>query len=100
MSRRPGDRDSRGPGVGRRPLRSGEGGAMPVPAHADVAHELRVLREKGLLRLRHLDLPVLAAAAGAAGFAPPGADDVPSAVEDLLRAAVRALGDDEAGLAA
>lgn len=71
-----------------------------LPSHGGVARELRALREKGLIRIRRLDLPVLTAAAGVAGFAPSGADDAPAAVEDLLRSAVQALGDDETGLAA
>lgn len=67
----------------------------PAPDHDSLAQELRTLREKGLLRLRHLELPALRQAAltvqGAGG---------PTEVEALLRAAVRQLGEDETGLAA
>lgn len=69
-----------------------------MPGHDELARDLRVLRERGLLRLRRLSLPALSAAAEAAGLAV-GPEDA-RAVEVLLRRAVEALGDEEPGQAA
>lgn len=75
-------------------------GSIDVPpSHDDLVRELRQLREKGLIRLRHLDLPALAAAAQQAA-GPDGAVSGPLAVELLLRRAVDALGGDTWGTAA
>lgn len=71
----------------------------PPPAHADLVADLRVLRERGLIRLRRLELPALAAASRTAGLAAADSED-PRAMEDLLRRAVGALGDEEMGTAA
>ncbi len=60
---------------------------------------LKVLREKGLIRLRRLELPALTAAAICAGLASAAERD-PRAEEELLRRAVAALGDDDLGAAA
>jgi O-acetyl-ADP-ribose deacetylase (regulator of RNase III) len=60
----------------------------PGPALEDVIADLRVLRERGLVRLRHTDLAILSRAA--AGGAAPG--EGPAATEALLRAAVANLG--------
>jgi hypothetical protein len=65
------------------------------PSHADLVRDLRLLRERGLLRLRRLSLPALSAAARIAGRT--DADDDPQAIEWLLRRAVDALGDEEPG---
>lgn len=73
--------------------------ALQPPLHAHLARDLRLLREKGLIRLRALDVPALHAAARVAGLtASPDPD--PPAVEQLLRRAVQALGDEEPGRAA
>jgi hypothetical protein len=70
-----------------------------TPEHADLVADLKVLREKGLIRLRQLDLPALSAAALAAGLAAPDARG-PRTQEEILRRAVEALGEEETGLAA
>lgn len=58
-----------------------------------------MLRERGLIRLRQLDLPALQSAALSAGIAAADGQD-PRAEEELLRRAVAALGDQELGNAA
>jgi O-acetyl-ADP-ribose deacetylase (regulator of RNase III) len=73
------------------------GAALP-PAFEDLVRELRIVREKGLVRLRTLDLPALHQAARTAGR-DVGEPD-PQAVEALLREAVDALGGDTLGEAA
>lgn len=71
-----------------------------TPEHGELVRDLKVLREKGLLRLRSLDLQALQAAAEAVGEAAyPGGYD-PPAIENLLRKAVETLGGDEMGEAA
>jgi hypothetical protein len=55
------------------------------PAHEGLVHDLRVLRERGLLRIRTLELPALAAAAGWV-YASTGTGS-PEEIERLLRAA-------------
>jgi hypothetical protein len=64
------------------------------PEHNEVTRDLQVLRLRGLLRLRSLDLPALSRLADLAGTPGPGG------VERLLREAVQKLGNDEIGLAA
>jgi hypothetical protein len=73
--------------------------AEPLPGHDDLVADLRLLRERGLWKLRDLSLPALAAAAetwSGRHEATPG----PVTQERLLRAAVRRLGDDPPGVAA
>lgn len=72
------------------------GNGQGLPAHADLVRELRRLREKGLLRIRELDLPALEAVATAADSREPFG---PRAVEGLLRRATDRLGDDDLGTA-
>ncbi|WP_157248212.1 hypothetical protein [Nonomuraea typhae] len=62
---------------------------MPsVIRHADLVAELRTVRERGLLRLRHSPLPALAAAAGA------GDEELtPSAITALLERVVGGMAD-------
>jgi O-acetyl-ADP-ribose deacetylase (regulator of RNase III) len=62
---------------------------MPVE---DIVADLRLLRERGLVRIRHTELPVLRLAADRALAVPPG-ETGPRAIEALLRAAVASLGD-------
>jgi O-acetyl-ADP-ribose deacetylase (regulator of RNase III) len=70
-----------------------------VPSVEDIVGDLRVLRERGLVRLRHSDLPALRqAAAHSTVFAAAGGG--PGAVEALLRAAVENLGGGSLGEAA
>ncbi len=75
------------------------GGGVPsfrdAAVHGQVVAELRVLRERGLMRLRRLTLPTLALLAADATGAADG-----RAVEALLRQAVAALGEEEIGRAA
>jgi O-acetyl-ADP-ribose deacetylase (regulator of RNase III) len=70
-----------------------------LPAHAAVVKDLRLLRGKGLIRLRALDLPALRLAARLSGASGPGGDDA-TGVEVLLRESVDALGGDDMGKAA
>src|SRR5690348_11090083 len=71
----------------------------PAPSeHAELVRDLRTLREKGLLRIRRLELPALDAAARAAGLGATAGD--PRIREQLVRRAVDALGDEEPGQAA
>ena len=58
----------------------------------DIVADLRLLRERGLVRIRHTELPALRLAAGRAPAVPPG-ETGPRAIEALLRAAVASLGD-------
>jgi hypothetical protein len=68
------------------------------PAHESLVQDLRLLRERGLLRIRTLELPALAAAVeSTSGGARAGSADE---IERLLRTAISALGDGESGLAA
>jgi O-acetyl-ADP-ribose deacetylase (regulator of RNase III) len=69
------------------------------PTHEALVVDLKVVREKGLIRLRRLELPALSTAAACAGLASGPARD-PRAEEELLRRAVAALGDDDLGSAA
>jgi O-acetyl-ADP-ribose deacetylase (regulator of RNase III) len=72
-----------------------------VPSHESLVADLRRLRERGLLRLRQLDLPALRVAAGPVAGGD-GRDESHPAVqiEQFLRAAVDRLGDEETGTAA
>jgi O-acetyl-ADP-ribose deacetylase (regulator of RNase III) len=70
-----------------------------LPAHAAVVNDLRLLRGKGLIRLRALDLPALRLAARLSGASGPGGDDF-TGIEFLLRESVAALGGDDMGRAA
>ena len=63
----------------------------PVPVE-EIVTELRLLRERGLVRIRHTELPTLRLAAGRAAIVPAGATG-PRAIETLLQAAVGQLGD-------
>ena len=73
--------------------------APDVPALDEIVAELRILRERGLVRLRHTDLRDLSRAASRTGLA--GAvDGGPGAVEAMLRAAVENLGGGNLGGAA
>jgi O-acetyl-ADP-ribose deacetylase (regulator of RNase III) len=74
------------------------GNEYRLPRHEELTRELRLLREKGILRLRRITLPALDAAAQAAGFATEPGDA--RAIELLLRRAVQTLGDEEPGQAA
>ena len=79
-----------GPGQGDPPraeLIPGE----PVPVE-EIVTELRLLRERGLVRIRHTELPTLRLAASRAAIVPAGATG-PRAIETLLRAAAGQLGD-------
>jgi hypothetical protein len=73
-------------------------GAMPedpqLPPVADVIAELRLIRERSLVRLRHSDLPGLSLAASRTAMA---ADQGSGAIEVLLRAAVTNLGGGDLG---
>lgn len=68
---------------------------MPVEPHAptydDLLADLRVLREKGLMRLRGLHLPALQQAARGCGESDQEQHD-PPAIETMLRRAVEQLG--------
>jgi O-acetyl-ADP-ribose deacetylase (regulator of RNase III) len=70
-----------------------------VPALEEIVADLRVLRERGLVRLRHTDLAALsqAAARTSVGAAASGG---PGAIEALVRAAVENLGGGYLGAAA
>lgn len=58
----------------------------------DIVADLRLLRERGLVRIRHTDLAALRLAAEHAAILPAG-EPGPHAVETLLRAAVENLGE-------
>jgi hypothetical protein len=62
-----------------------------VPALDEIIAELRVLRERGLVRVRHTDLKGLSLAASRTGLAA-AVGGGPGAVEAMLRAAVENLG--------
>jgi hypothetical protein len=68
---------------------------MPVepqaPSYDDLVADLKVLREKGLIRLRTLHLPALQQAAQACGESEQEQHD-PPAIESMLRRAVEQLG--------
>lgn len=68
---------------------------MPVesraPSYDDLVTDLKVLREKGLIRLRTLHLPALQQAARACGESEREQHD-PPAIETMLRRAVEQLG--------
>jgi O-acetyl-ADP-ribose deacetylase (regulator of RNase III) len=66
-----------------------------IPTLEEIIADLRVLRERGLVRLRHTDLADLGRAAGRMG--PPGDS---SSVEALVRAAVDNLGGGSLGASA
>jgi O-acetyl-ADP-ribose deacetylase (regulator of RNase III) len=77
--------------------------ASPLPELADIIGDLRLLRQRGLVRIRHTDLAALrAAAARTAAGAPPGGDRIadPAPVEAVLRLAVENLGGGSLGAAA
>ncbi len=73
--------------------------APDVPTLDEIVADLRTLRERGLVRIRHTDLDDLMRAAGRTGLAeaPSGG---PGAVEAILRAAVENLGGGTLGGAA
>jgi hypothetical protein len=92
-------------------------GNLRLPTVDELVSDLRVLRERGLVRLRHSDLPSLRAAATRIGLVAnlatpgtvsevavagqdPGQGSDGSGVEAVLRAAVQNLGDSELGKAA
>jgi hypothetical protein len=58
---------------------------------ADIVADLRLIRERGLVRIRHTELPWLRLAASRTHIVPVG-DHGPCAIEALLRAAVENLG--------
>lgn len=62
----------------------------PIPV-ADIIADLRLIRERGLVRIRHTELPSLRSAASRTNVVPAG-DHSPRAIEALLRAAVDNLG--------
>jgi hypothetical protein len=73
--------------------------AEKLPEHDELVRDLKTLREKGLIRLRSLELPALRLAAITAGESEgPGWD--PLAIEALLRKAVAGLGGETMGEAA
>jgi hypothetical protein len=63
----------------------------PAPTYDDLVIDLKVLREKGLIRLRALRLPALQQAARACGESEQERHD-PPAIETMLRRAVDQLG--------
>jgi O-acetyl-ADP-ribose deacetylase (regulator of RNase III) len=65
----------------------------------DIVADLQLLRQRGLLRIRHAELSALRLAAGRALPVPPG-ENGPRAIEALLRAATANLGDGPLGVAA
>src|ERR1039457_4362244 len=65
--------------------------AFRVPLHDDLVRDLKLLREKGLIRLRLLHLPALQQAAQACGESEQEQHD-PPAIETMLRRAVEQLG--------
>jgi O-acetyl-ADP-ribose deacetylase (regulator of RNase III) len=71
----------------------------PEPTVEDLIDDLRVLRERGLVRLRHADLPHLRGAAAGSSVAAAAAGG-PGAVEALLRVAVDNIGGGSLGAAA
>jgi len=85
---------------------SGEGDRLPadpapegpIPVE-DIVADLRLLRERSLVRVRHTELSALRLAADRALAVPPG-EIGPRAIEALLRAAVANLGDGPLGAAA
>lgn len=58
--------------------------------HDDLVKELRTLRERGLLRIRHTPLPLLTAVSARLGL-PTGADVLPSSITRLLDRVVAGL---------
>ena len=70
-----------------------------VPALDEVVADLRILRERGLVRLRHTDLKVCRGQPAAPGW-PTAAGGGPGAVEAMLRTAVENLGGGTLGGAA
>jgi O-acetyl-ADP-ribose deacetylase (regulator of RNase III) len=85
---------------------SGQGDRLPddpIPDSLilveDIVADLRLLRERGLVRIRHTELPALRLAADRALAVPPG-ETGPRAIEALLRAAVANLDDGPLGGAA
>jgi hypothetical protein len=70
----------------------------PIPSHEQMMLDLRVLRQRGVLRVRLLNLPALREAAGVASARPEA--DTAVQIEELLRVAVDRLGDEEIGMAA
>jgi hypothetical protein len=62
-----------------------------APTYDDLVVDLKILREKGLLRLRNLHLPALQQAARACGESEQDDHD-PPAIESMLRRAVEQLG--------
>jgi hypothetical protein len=73
--------------------------APDVPTLDEIIVELRILRERGLVRLRHTDLENLGRAAGRAALAS-AVGGGPGAVEAMVRAAVENLGGGDLGGAA
>jgi hypothetical protein len=70
-----------------------------VPGIDEIVVELRIIRERGLVRLRHTDLRNLSRAAARTGLAP-AVGGGPGATEAVLRAAVENLGGGNLGGAA
>src|SRR5690349_10635597 len=70
-----------------------------MPTLDEIVADLRLLRKRGLVRIRHSDLPALETAVGYTEV-PAAAGGGPGAVEELLRAAVSRLGDGSLGAAA
>ncbi|MDT0309013.1 macro domain-containing protein [Streptomyces sp. DSM 44917] len=64
-----------------------------APTHAELVTELKSLRRPGLIGLRSVELPALRDAAVRCGFCA-GPEDAPLGVEELLRKAVRRLGEE------
>lgn len=91
------ERPTSGSGQGDRlPADPAPEGLIPVE---DILADLRLLRERGLVRVRHTELSALRLAADRALAVPP-AEIGPRAIEALLRAAVANLGDGPLGAAA
>ncbi|TDC74058.1 macro domain-containing protein [Streptomyces hainanensis] len=65
-----------------------------TPSHADILKDLRALRRPGLVHLRDAPPPALRWAAERRGLCAKD-DEVPAGVEELLRQAVRRLGEDD-----
>jgi tetratricopeptide (TPR) repeat protein len=72
--------------------------APPLPHHDELVHDLRRLRERGLLRIRELELPALSAVTARLRVGPTRSEA--RAAEGVLRSACDRLGDDDFGHAA
>ncbi|MEO3753747.1 macro domain-containing protein [Streptomyces sp. B6B3] len=65
-----------------------------APSHSDILSDLKGLRRPGLVRLRDAPPPALRRAAERCGLCA-GDEDAPAGIEELLRQAVRQLGEED-----